>query len=96
MLGSLIPDLVVMRYVDDELPWLLWIPVRAAVLLSPRLRRRVRTWQRISDIVKELSAGAREIFPRPGPPLVTEDLEGMLPADQRTRDSSVQVRGPAD
>ena len=35
MLESRIPDDVVMRHADGELPWPLRIPLRAALLLSP-------------------------------------------------------------
>ena len=41
ILGFWISDEVVMRYVDEELPWFLRIPVRAVVLLSPVFRRRM-------------------------------------------------------
>ena len=58
MLESRIPDEVVMRYTDGELPWSLWIPLRVALLLSPRLRRRVREWRRFSATVRELTAGS--------------------------------------
>ena len=46
-----------MRYVDGELSWSLRLPLRAALLLSPRLRQRIREW-------RLLSASLREIGPR--------------------------------
>ena len=52
-------DELAMRYVDDELPWFLRIPVRAGVLLSPRFRGRVHEWRRFSDAVAELIAGVK-------------------------------------
>ena len=51
---SWVPAEVVMRYVDEELPWFWRIPVRAGVILSPRLRRRVRGWRRLSTEVAAL------------------------------------------
>ena len=57
MLGSRIPDLVVMRYADGELPWALRIPLWAALLLSPRLRQRIREWRRFSATVRKLGVG---------------------------------------
>ena len=57
MLGSRIPDDVVMQYADGELPWSLRIPLRAALLLSPRLRHRIREWRRFSATLRELGAG---------------------------------------
>jgi hypothetical protein len=47
-----------MRYADGELPWYLRIPISAALLLSPELRRRVRNWRRFSVTTKELCAGS--------------------------------------
>ncbi len=47
-----------MRYADEELPWYLRIPIRAALVLSPQLRQRVRNWQRFSATTKELCAGS--------------------------------------
>ena len=58
MLGSRIPDEVVMRYADGELPLYLQIPIRAALVLSPRLRQRVRNWRRFSATTRELCAGS--------------------------------------
>jgi len=43
-----------MRYVDDELPWFWRIPVRAGVILSPQLRRRICAWRRMSSDVTAL------------------------------------------
>ena len=54
MFRSRIPDDVVMRYVDDELPWSLRIPFRAALLLSPRLRQRIREWRLLSASLREI------------------------------------------
>ena len=54
MLRSRIPDDVVMRYVDGELPWSLRLPLRAALLLSPRLRQRIREWRLLSASLREL------------------------------------------
>ena len=51
---SYVPDHVVMRYVDDELPWFWRIPVRAGDILSPRLRHRVQSWRRFSTEVSAL------------------------------------------
>ena len=87
MLGSCVSDVVLMRYVDDELPWVLRIPVRAAIMLSPRLRRRVVVWRKLSHIVASLDAGADESLPRPGPHLVPGVHKGVHPADQRSRKS---------
>ena len=48
---SWVPDEVVMRYVDDELPWFWRIPVRTGVILSSRFRHRVRAWRRLLTLV---------------------------------------------
>ena len=57
MLGLRIPDEVVMRYADGELPWSLRISLGAALLLSPHLRQRIREWRRFSATLRELGAG---------------------------------------
>ena len=57
MLGSRIPDDVVMLYADGELSWSLRMPFRAALLLTPGLRQRIREWRRFSAILRELGAG---------------------------------------
>ena len=57
-----------MRYVDDELPWFWRIPVRAGVILSPRLRHRVHLWRRFSNKMSEL-------FEDSEPDIVTRPLE---------------------
>lgn len=54
VVGAWIPDEIVMRYVDDELPWSWRIPVRVGVILSPQLRRRVRGWRKLSTDVQAL------------------------------------------
>jgi hypothetical protein len=65
---SWISDEVVMRFVDDELPWVWRIPVRAGVILSPGLRARVRMWRSLSTDVAALrhhGGGGRGIRARP-------------------------------
>ena len=57
MLGPRIPDEVVMRYADGELPWPLRLPLGSALLLSPRLRQRIREWRRFSATLRELGVG---------------------------------------
>ena len=51
------PDDLVMRYADGELPWSLRILLRAALLLSPRLRHRIREWRRFPATLRELGVG---------------------------------------
>ena len=57
MLGSRIPDDVVMRYADGKLPCSLRIPLRAAPLLSPAFGSAIREWRRFSATLRELDAG---------------------------------------
>ena len=66
MLGSRIPDDVVMRYADGELPWSLRIPLWAALLLSPRLRQRIRECRRFSATLRDLGASEADyLFSEP-------------------------------
>jgi len=51
---SWIPDEVVIRYVDAELPWGWRITMRAGVVLSPQLRHRIRAWRIFSAKVRAL------------------------------------------
>ena len=75
MLGYRIPDVVVMRYADGELPWIQRIPLRGALLLSPRLRQRVRNWRLFSRTVIELGGRRERSSLDPDPRLATERLE---------------------
>jgi hypothetical protein len=56
-----VPEQVVMRYVDDELPWYWRVPVRAGVILSPRLRHRVRLWRSLTNQLTELCGEKRPV-----------------------------------
>lgn len=65
MLESRISDEIVMRYADRELPWYLWIPLWAALFVSPGFRLRVRKWREFSATVRELAAGSATSSPMP-------------------------------
>ena len=56
-----VPDQIVMRYVDDELPWYWRVPVRAGVILSPEMRDRVRTWRSLTNQLAYLCAEKRPV-----------------------------------
>lgn len=53
-----VPDLLVMRYTDDELPRYWRTLLRAGVILSPGLRHRVQSWRKFSLAVTDLCSSS--------------------------------------